>query len=66
MSVAVGYSDNSFYYSKQKTYEPNFRGGKMSGSALFMLIFIGGIVWGGFILAMIVGIKNEKSKKADK
>ncbi|MCP4727246.1 MAG: methionine/alanine import family NSS transporter small subunit [bacterium] len=38
----------------------------MNGSAIFMMIFIGGIVWGGFILALIAGIKNEKSKKTDK
>ncbi len=34
----------------------------MNGSAVFMLILIGMIVWGGFCTALIIGMKKEKSK----
>ncbi|MFC1564301.1 MetS family NSS transporter small subunit [candidate division KSB1 bacterium] len=34
----------------------------MNGSAIFMLLFIGVIIWGGFIAALVIGMKKEKSK----
>ena len=37
----------------------------MNPSAVIMLVVVGGIVVGGFILAMRVAIKREKSKSAN-
>ncbi len=34
----------------------------MNTSAIIMLICVGTIVWGGFVLALIVGMKKEKEK----
>jgi hypothetical protein len=35
----------------------------MNTSAIIMLVVVGIIVWGGFILTMIIALKREKSKK---
>lgn len=37
----------------------------MNPSAILMLVVIGGIVWGGFALAMRFAIKHEKIKTSD-
>jgi len=37
----------------------------MNPSAVIMLIVVGGIVLGGFILAMRMAMKREKSKSAN-
>ncbi|MFC1556256.1 MetS family NSS transporter small subunit [candidate division KSB1 bacterium] len=34
----------------------------MNGSAILMLILVGAIVWGGFLVALSVALKQEKSK----
>ena len=34
----------------------------MNPSAVVMLVLVGGLVLGGFILALIVAMKREKSK----
>ncbi len=34
----------------------------MDSSALFMLVLIGTIVWGGFVVALWFAMKKEKNK----
>ncbi len=35
----------------------------MNISALIMLFVVGAIVWGGFVFALLVGMRKEKEKE---